>query len=300
VTAALYRTMLTTRLLEARLLEMCKAGEAGDLHFNKGQEAIATGVCAALRPTDRVVTHHRTIGHAVAKGWDIYKLVAEILGKRTGQNGGRAGEMHLSNHAVGHEFSFQLVGTCLPVAVGLAWALRKQGSQDIVACFFGDAATSNGAFHEACTIAAIHKVPLLLVCENNGRAGNVTKDHYLPVPTVSGRMSGYGIPAKTIDGNDVEWVRKQTELRREEVREYGPFLLECLTERGSPHKIGQGDLRSKEEMARVAALDPLPREEARLMLTDVEVGVMRAEISLELDAVFARVALDPVAEVNGA
>jgi pyruvate dehydrogenase E1 component alpha subunit len=295
---ALFRQMLLIRQLELRLQKMCDDGLAGDLHFNRGQEAIAVGVCAALRPTDKIVTHHRTIAHAVAKGWDLYPLVAEILGKRTGQNGGRAGEMHLSNHAVGHEFAFQLVGTAIPVATGIAWTHRYFHKDDVVtAVFFGDAATSNGAFHEACTIASIHKVPLLLVCENNGRAGNVTKEHYLPVPSVRERMGGYRIGAITTDGNSVEAVRNEADWAIDSIRNgMGPLLLECLTERACKHKQGQGDVRSKEEMARIAELDPIPREAKRLGLPPIDVEAMTAEIDRELDDVFARVAKDEVAE----
>lgn len=293
---SLYRTMLTTRLVEDRLLAMCREGLAGDLHFNRGQEAIATGVCAALRPTDRMVCHHRTIAHQIAKGAPLYPLIAEILGKKTGCNGGRAGEMHISNHAIGHDFSFQLVATCLPVAVGLAWALRHRKVDDVVACFFGDAATSNGAFHEAMTIASIHRVPLLLVCENNGRAGNVTKEHYLPVATVAQRMSGYDIRAKTIDGNNVALVHREAEMMLEDIRRAPrPLLLECKTERGSPHKIGQGDNRSKEEMAQVAELDPLPREAARTGLSLEQMADMADEINTSLNEIFERIAKDEVA-----
>src|SRR4029077_11854823 len=121
MTSDLFHTMLTIRLVEERLQAMCMRGEAGDLHFSRGQEAIATGVCAALRPTDHIVTHHRTIAHEIAKGAELYTLLAEILGKRTGCNGGIAGEMHISNPAIRHDFSFQLVGTCVPVSVGLAY-----------------------------------------------------------------------------------------------------------------------------------------------------------------------------------
>jgi len=295
-----FRTMLTARLLEDRLQKICLAGEAGDLHFSKGQEAISTGVCAALRPTDHMVTHHRTIAHEVARGADLYKLVAEVLGKRTGFNGGRAGEMHISNPDIRHAFSFQLVGTCIPVAAGLAWALRYHHKNDeIVACFFGDAASSNGQFHEACTIAAIHKVPLLLVCENNGLAGNVTKDKYLPTANVAERMGSYRIPAKTIDGNDVRFVESSARLLLAWIRDgNGPAMLECLTERLCHHKQGQGDIRTKEKLAELALRDPLILEAERLGLSSDAQTTMENEINAEIDRVLERVRLDPVAEVG--
>jgi len=326
VTADLFRTMLTIRLVEERLQAMCMRGEAGDLHFSRGQEAIATGVCAALRTTDHIVTHHRTIAHEIARirsvypyeQWTdgtcsklidrgsapFYSLIAEILGKRTGVNGGIAGEMHISNPAIRHDFSFQLVGTCVPVSVGIAFAQKYFHKNDeIVAVFFGDAASSNGQVHEALTIAAIHKVPLLLICENNGLAGNVTKDHYLPTKTVAERMKAYGIPAETIDGNDVESVRANAMLASAWIRDgNGPMMLECMTHRCCHHKQGQGDIRGKEAVEKLLAeVDPLLRQsisgESAGAYGPVR-AAMEAEISRELDEVFARVALDPLPEVK--
>jgi acetoin:2,6-dichlorophenolindophenol oxidoreductase subunit alpha len=312
VTADLFRTMLTIRLVEERLQAMCMRGEAGDLHFSRGQEAIATGVCAALRPTDHIVTHHRTIAHEIAKihamfigpseyanaisrSKYLYGLIAEILGKRTGVNGGVAGEMHISNPAIRHDFSFQLVGTCVPVAVGIAYAQKYFHKNDeIVAVFFGDAASSNGQVHEALTIAAIHKVPLLLVCENNGLAGNVTKDHYLPTKTVGERMAAYGIPYATINGNDVESVRGNAMLASAWIRDGGgPMMLECMTHRCCHHKQGQGDIRGKEAVEKLLAeVDPLLRFPVMARAS------LEHEINRELDEVFARVAKDPLPEVR--
>lgn len=283
--AALYERMLTIRLVEDRLQAMCLRGEAGDLHFSKGQEAIAVGVCAALRPTDHLVTAHRTIAHEIAKGAELYPLLAEILGKRTGVNGGLAGEMHISNPAIRHAFSFQLVGTCVPVATGLAWALKNYRKNDeIVACFFGDATSSNGAVHEALTIAAIHKVPLLLVCENNGVAGNITKEYYLPTESVARRMAAYNIHAETIDGNDVAVVHAAAEKAAAQARKHSqPVLIECLTYRLSNHKQGQGDIRTKEEIARLALGDPL------LKCTPIDRFAREQNIGELLDSVFAAV-----------
>ena len=287
-----HRTLVTIRMVEERLLAMCRRGEAGDLHFSKGQEAISVGVMAALRPTDWVVTHHRTISHSIARGADLYRLLAEVLGKRTGVNGGRAGEMHLHDERTRHAFSFQLVGTSVPVAAGLAWAQRHHhGTDDVVACFFGDAASSNGTVHEGLTIAAVQKVPVLYVCENNGLAGNVTQEHYLPTRTVAERMRAYGIGAETVDGNDVAEVRDAATQLVGYVRERGsPMLLECSTTRLCMHKVGQGDVRSKEEIAELARRDPLNAIPA------TERAVLEVEVGAVLDALFERVAADPPPE----
>jgi TPP-dependent pyruvate/acetoin dehydrogenase alpha subunit len=258
---AAYRTMLRIRLVEDRLQKLCLEGLAGDLHFSKGQEAIAVGVCAALRPGDIVVTHHRTIAHEIARGAALYPLIAEVLGRKTGINGGRAGEMHLHNAAVNHRFSFQLVGTCLPVAAGIAWGekcFRK--SDNIVVCFIGDAASSNAQFHEGMTIAALQKVPLLVVCENNELAGNIRPEHYLPTESVSSRIGAYDIRGRiaAIDGNHVDVVSHVAEHVVAQVRRESRLgFLECMTTRLCWHKQGQRDVRSEEELKALAEHDPL-------------------------------------------
>lgn len=294
---AAYRTLFTIRTLETRLQSYCDRGEAGDLHFSKGQEAIATGVCAALKPTDYIVTHHRTIAHAIAKGAQLYPLIAELLGKRTGYCQGRAGEMHISIPSIRYAYSFQLVGTCVPVATGLAWAMKYHHKTDDVVCvFFGDAASSNGVVHEALTIASLRRVPLLLVCENNGLAGNVRPEHYLPTPTVRARMAAYGISWAMADGNDVDHVRDAAAKAVEFVRESSrPTLLECHTHRLCFHKQGQSDLRSKAEIAELAKDDPLIK--ARAQLSAGEAFRIESIVNLEIEDAFARVAKDEVAEV---
>ena len=294
-----YETMLLIRMVEDRLQELCLQGEAGDLHFSKGQEAIAVGVCQALRPTDHMVTHHRTIAHEIAKGADLYGLIAEVLGKRTGINRGRAGEMHLHNQAIRHDFSFQLVGTCVPVAAGIAWALKNVKKNDeVVVCFFGDAASSNGQIHEGLNIAAIHKLPLLLVCENNELAGNIRPKDYLPTDTVMERMTAYGIPAMKIDGNDVAMVREATLQVLPQLKS-GPFMIEMMTTRLCWHKQGQKDVRSAEELAKLAERDPLLRIEKRLVSGERLRADAEARLRPMLDDVFARVAADPIAEWEG-
>ncbi|MDV3278473.1 MAG: thiamine pyrophosphate-dependent enzyme [Nitrososphaerales archaeon] len=230
---ALYEKMLTIRLFEDEMQKLCLSGEAGDLHFNKGQEAISVGACEALRWTDYTVTHHRTIAHSIARGVPLGPLVAELLGKATGFNKGMAGEMHVRYPALRYMFSFQLVGTCVPVATGLAWAVKNYRKEDnIVAVFFGDAATGNGQTHEGLNIASVRKVPLLLICENNGLAGNVRKEYYLPTDTVSERAAAYGIQASKLDGNHlpdvIESVRKGAKYVREKS---APYLLEMDTTR---------------------------------------------------------------------
>lgn len=251
--------MILIRAVEDKLQELCLEGLAGDLHFSRGQEAISVGVCAALRETDYVVTHHRSIAHAIAKGVPLGPLLAEILGKSNGLNNGMAGEMHLSCPEKRFMFSWQLVGTCVPVAAGLAWAVKNYlKTDDIVVVFHGDAAAANGQWHEGVNIAAVQKLPLLLVCENNHVAGNIRSEYYQPVSWVRESLGGYGIQSDIVDGNEVEEVHLAAEDAVEWVRtERRPFMLECDTTRLGRHKQGQGDLRTKEELARLAERDPL-------------------------------------------
>jgi len=296
----LYETMLTIRLLEDRLQAMCDRGEAGDLHFNKGQEAISVGVCAVLQPHDHIVTHHRTIAHEVARGADLYPLVAELLGRRTGTNGGRAGEMHISDPAIRHDFSFQLVGTCIPVAAGLAWALKYyQLKEEIVVAFFGDAASSNGQFHEGVSLMAIQKLPVLLICENNHLAGNIAPKHYMPTPNVSQRIDGYNLPVFHADGNNIQEVMETTRVAIEVMKlKGGPAFVEFDTTRLCWHKQGQRDVRTPDELAELAKRDPITALERRLFHEWKEEDLKISErVNKRLDDAFERALGDPLPEV---
>lgn len=253
--------MLFIRLVEDRLQGLCNEGLAGDLHFSKGEEAISVGVGAALRDTDYVVTHHRTIANAITKGVPLRPLLAEILGKAEGINGGMAGEMHMSYLPKRFMFAFQLVGTVVPVAAGISWAAKHYlRTDDIVVVFHGDAATANGQWHEGVNIAAVQNLPLLLVCENNYLAGNVGQEHYNPwsLGYVGPRVDGYGIEWERVDGNDAELVKDAAQRAVGYIRKYSkPYFLDCDTTRLGRHKQGMGDLRTKEEMAVLSLRDPL-------------------------------------------
>ena len=262
----LYRQMVLIRTMETAIQQLCDAGQGFDAHLSTGQEAIAVGTCAALQPQDLLVVHHRMMGWALSKGVPLDLLVAELLGHPSGVCGGRAGEMHMTAMKYGLAHSFQLVGSAISVAAGVGWALRNYKKSDgIVVAVCGDAATANGQFHEGLNIAAVNNVPMLLVVENNGLAGNVRPEHYLPVPHVEDRASAYGIRHSRIDGNDVQWVYKEAQEAAEFVRlESRPYLLECICTRLGRHKQGQGDLRTKEELVELAKRDPLLYEERRL------------------------------------
>lgn len=240
--------MILIRVLEEELQKLCDIGEASDLHFSRGQEAIAVGAIAALRDTDYVVGHHRIIPHAIAKGIPLEPLVAELLGHSSGLNGGMAGEMHLSSVEHRYMFAPALIASGVPVAAGIAWAVKNYlKTDDIVAVFHGDAATANGQWHEGMNLAAVNKVPLLVICENNGLAGNVRPEKYQPVEDLSSRARAYGIRHHQVDGNDVDAVFDIVRDIRHTMVTH-PVFLECVTTRLSKHKQGQGDLRTGEEM----------------------------------------------------
>mgnify|MGYP001602720072 CR=1 FL=1 len=300
---SLYKKMVQIRIVESKLQEYCLKGLAGDLHFNKGQEAISVGVCSALRSTDYIVTHHRTIAHTLAKGASLHPLLAELLGKATGVNKGIAGEMHINYPAVRHMFSFQLVGTCVPVSVGLAYALKYyRKTDDIVCVFFGDAATSNAQAHEGLNIASIKKVPLLLVCENNRLAGNITSEYYLPTRTVAERMAAYSIPSTTIDGrlvmNISEKVKQIIDTHVRPLQQ--PYLIEMYVDRLSWHKQGQRDIRSQEEIARLAKRDPILQQELMLQISDQQRQEIWRGIESEIDEALKQVDADPYAFMENA
>ena len=279
-TPNLRQQMVRLRVLQERLQALCDAGECeADLHLGIGQEAIPVGVCAALGPEDVVLCHHRMIGWAVSKGVPLEPLVAELLGKETGIAGGRAGEMHLRAPEYGLIHTFQLVGTVIPVAAGVAWGMKQRGSKGIVVAVCGDAATANGQFHEGLNIAAVNRLPLLVVVENNGVAGNVTANYYSPFDLNSAvyeRARAFDVEIDRVDGNDVDEVCSRVKYAMKRIRETSkPFFFECATNRLGRHKQGMGDLRSKEEMARLWAQDPLrdmtaeERQEAETEVSDL-------------------------------
>lgn len=276
--------MLTIRILEEELQKLCLEGEAGDLHFYKGQEAIAVGAHAALRESDYIVAHHRTIPHAVMRDVPLRHLVGELLGKRSGMWHGRAGEMHMSYPNKRFMFSFQLVGTCVPVAAGLAWAVKNVREEDaIVAVFHGEAAMSNGQWHEGMNLAAVQKVPLLLICEDNGLAGNIRQEYYSPMLFSERRAVAYNVAYGSVDGNDVAAVQREVASAAEHVRSKSePFLLVCNTTRLSWHKQGQRDVRDQAELDALARFDPIPRMRDKLNLDDSAHAALFSEVQREV------------------
>src|SRR5262245_30884146 len=200
----LYRTMQTIRQCEEQLAKSHQRGLIhGACHTYVGEEAIATGVCAHLRRDDVVFSTHRGHGHALAKGMPPRELIAELFGRETGCSRGRGGSMHLFSPEIGMMGTSGIVGPCILQAAGAGYSFKLLKTDRVAVAFFGDGATSNGAFHEGLNLASIWKLPVLFVCENNQFATEVPFSYAAGNPDVGSRGAMYGMPGVTVDGNDV-------------------------------------------------------------------------------------------------
>jgi TPP-dependent pyruvate/acetoin dehydrogenase alpha subunit len=199
-----YRTMARIRAFEETALAAHKAGEIpGPLHVSIGQEAVATGVCVNLRRADRLTSNHRGHGHAIAKGAEPARMMAELFGRATGYCGGKGGSMHIADFSVGMLGANGVVAGGIPIACGAAQGLKLQKSDAIVTCMFGDGAVNRGPFLEGLNWAALYRLPVLFVCEDNGVAAFTYADSVTAGPGPVARAQACGVPAEAVDGNDV-------------------------------------------------------------------------------------------------
>lgn len=278
-----YRTMLLIRRFEERMEQIFLEGVvSGTCHTCTGQEAVAVGVCAALRPTDYVVSNHRGHGHFIAKGGDPRLLMAEVFGKVTGYSAGRGGSQHMACFKIGFLGSNGITGGGIPIATGAALALQLQGRSEVVACFFGDGAANQGTFHEALNMAAIWKLPVLYICENNLYAMSTPFHEAFAISDIAQRASAYGMPGQIVDGNDVLAVRHVVAQAAEHVRAgQGPVLIECKTYRFSGHSRGDPrEYRSRQEEADWRARCPIKRFREKLL----EMQVLTPELDASIQA----------------
>jgi TPP-dependent pyruvate/acetoin dehydrogenase alpha subunit len=278
----MYAALWRIRLFEGHVQRLAAAGEIpGFPHLSTGQEAVAVGVCAQLKREDVLFTSHRGHGHVLAKGSDLEATFAEILGRQNGLCGGRGGSMHLVDAANGVLGATGVVAGNLALAAGAAWAAQAQGRENISVVFFGDGATGAGAFHETLNLAALWRLPVLFVCENNGYAEFTSREEHSNVKYVSSFAAPYGIAAQTIDGNDLPMVVAGAGVAVETLRRgAGPYLLECVTFRMAGHYVGDSQqYRSKEELA--AIRDKCPIERLKRYL--VERGVNQEELDVIAD-----------------
>src|SRR3989449_6570691 len=240
---SLYRTMLLIRRCEEQLAKSHQRGLIhGACHTYVGQEAIAVGVCAHLKLDDEIFSTHRGHGHALAKGLEPKQLFAELYGRVTGCSRGRGGSMHLFAPEVGLMGTSGIVGPSLLQATGAGYSFKLLKSKNVAVAFFGDGAVNNGAFHEALNMAAIWRLPVLFVCENNQFATEVPFRYAAGNPSVALRGASYGMPGVEVDGNDVVAVAQAAREAVERARSGdGPTLIECKTYRTRAHAEGMGD-----------------------------------------------------------
>ena len=298
----LYRGLVRLRRFEDRVYQLFLKGELpGTVHQYQGQEAVAVGVCDALEPGDWITSTHRPHGHALAKGVSMRGAMAELYGKATGCCGGKGGSMHLGDPDVGMVPAIAIVAGGVSIVSGMGLAFKLRGSGQVAACFFGEGATNEGAFHEGVNFAAVQRLPIVYVCENNLYGASTAYHLTTLVPDVVDRVAAYGIPAFSVDGMDVVAVRDATEEARERAASGGgPTLIEAKTYRFAGHSRGDArKYREREEEDAWRDLDPLTRLREALVSRDPsEAGRLddvEAEVEAELeDAVtFARESPEP-------
>jgi acetoin:2,6-dichlorophenolindophenol oxidoreductase subunit alpha len=281
----MYRKMHRIRYFEQKIKDLTTAGEIpGFAHVSIGEEATAVGVCAALLTTDRITSTHRGHGHLIAKGGDVARMMAEIYGRRTGYCKGKGGSMHIADFSLGILGANGIVGGGIPIATGsgLAAAIAKNGV--VTVCFFGDGAANEGTFHESLNLAAVWKLPVIYVCENNGFGEFTPTNAVTAVKDIAVRAKGYDIPGYVVDGNNVLEVYSYTSEAVARARGGdGPTLLECKTYRWEGHVVGEQAFitvgyRTDEEVARWKARCPI----IQLEKTVLEAGVLKRE---ELDQI---------------
>jgi len=247
----MYRMMLTIRRFEEQAIEFFTQGRIrGSMHLYIGEEAVAVGVCSALRLEDYITSTHRGHGHCLAKGARLDYTMAELLGKATGYCKGKGGSMHIADLDTGNLGANGIVAAGVPIATGAALAAQYRGTDQVAVAFFGDGATNQGVWHESLNLAAIWKLPIVYVCENNLYAITVPAREALSVTDVAERAKSYNIPGVVVDGNDVLQVYQAARTAVQRAREgQGPTLIECKTYRYEGHYKGDPCVyRSPEEV----------------------------------------------------
>lgn len=238
ILTGMYEKMLLIRRFEERITDLAQEGGRvlGMQILATGQEAVAVGIVEALQPEDVIVSNHRSHGHLLAKGAAPGPLMAEIMGKATGVNKGKSGTLHMAVPEVNALMTSTIVGAGPPLAVGAAFAQQYRGNPEITVVFFGDGAAAEGSVHEAMNLAALWKLPLLFVCENNCWAGAQSLAQHCSVGEIAGRSQGYGMPGHLVDGNDVEQVYHLAVSMAAHCRSgAGPALIEAKTYRMRGH-----------------------------------------------------------------
>jgi pyruvate dehydrogenase E1 component alpha subunit len=296
-----YERMVSIRVFEDEVKFLFLEGSMpGTIHQCQGQEATAVGVCAALASNDFITSTFRGHGHALAKGLTMQELLFELFGASTGCCRGKGGSMHVGNMDKGMVPGIAIVAGGVPLAAGMGLAFKMQKSGQVVACFFGDGAVAEGAFHEGVNLAAIWSLPVVLVCENNLYGASTRIDKVMKVPSVAARAASYGIRGETVDGNDVLAVYEAAGQAVAECREgKGPVLLELLTYRRTGHsRRDPCHYQPKDEREQWAQRDPIDRFAASLLeqhgVAEQELAGIRAKVAAEFKAALQEARRQPM------
>jgi acetoin:2,6-dichlorophenolindophenol oxidoreductase subunit alpha len=288
--AALLRRMWLIRAFEEKASALYAERKiVGLLHLGIGQEAVAVGVCSLLRSNDLVYGSHRSHGHAIAKGADVNRLMAELAGRATGYCGGKGGSMHIVAKECGFITATGVVGGTIPLAVGAAFAAKERRQGRVAVVFFGDGAGQVGPFHESLNIASLWQLPVIFVCENNGYAEFTPLSAHTKVERLAQHAKTYGIPAATVDGNDLFAVREAMENAVEKCRAgKGPVFIECLTHRMRGHYEGDpGKYRELSQLAEWQKKDPIARlaraVKNKMTITDRQIEAIEREARDRVD-----------------
>ena len=287
---ACLKEMLRIRRLEERCAELYTATKIrGFLHLYNGEEAVAVGVVQALHPDDAIVATYREHGHALIRGMPARAIMAELYGKQEGCSRGRGGSMHLFDAKTRFYGGNAIVGGGLPIAAGLALADKMRAQNRVTCCFFGDGAVAEGEFHECLNLAALWKLPVLFVCENNLYAMGTRLDLAQSATDVSKKAANYGIAAESVDGMDVLAVQDAAQRAIDRIRAgTGPYFLECKTYRFRAHSMYDPELyRSKAEVEEWKKRDPISNLVALLAqqgaISDAGLAEIERDVARELD-----------------
>ena len=292
----MHERMVRIRIFEEEAGKLMENGKVpGALHLYVGQEAVAAGVMVHLADTDHITSTHRGHGHVVAKGGEFKPMYAELYGRADGYCKGRGGSMHICNMEIGMLGANGIVGGGIPIAMGAAFAKKYQKTDAVAVSFFGDGASNEGSFHEAANMAALYKLPLVLVCENNGFGEYTRQDNHQAIVDVADRAAGYGMPGVVVDGMDAIAVFEAAGEAVARARKgAGPTLLECKTYRYYDHVGVRGmglTYRTDEEVEHWKARDAIKLLEERLkeqgILTKRKIGNIHKRIRDEAAAAIA-------------
>ncbi len=286
----MYKKMVQIRKFEEKLYQLFLTRPMpGSMHQYNGEEAVAVGVCAHLNKDDYVTSTHRGHGHCIAKGVEINGVMAEMFAKKTGCCKGMGGSMHIADFSVGMLGAIGIVGAGIPIAAGAGWSCKYRGKGQVSVAFFGDGAANEGAFHEGINLAAVWKLPVIFVCENNVYGFSTHYRRTMAIENIADRAAGYGIPGMVVDGMDVKEVYAESGKAVERARKGGgPTLLECKTYRFMGHsRFEKSAYRTKEELEEWKKKDPIKLFEEFLLkdmkLKRQELDEIGADVDTEIE-----------------